>query len=436
MKIKTFVTSFIAGAGILAMVGTASANCWNTGTNAPTVPTGDLNVYGASAQFAFWSSEAHNYLAAAGCTWKNGGSWADSEAWDNKSNPSHYVVQADCSGVGGPATVNFRVSSKASYDGPSAVDNQQTPYTDNSCGLGAALNQRPMLNVGPGTRCAFTAGGNLTCGAPSATTGDCTTVNWGASDVAVGDFQQVSGPVSGRNFILNPLAITSPDVHDFCNPVAINFGFFVNKATVTKQSDGTPLDNISTMEARLIFSGALTDWSQLASTPTNTQAIVACARNAGSGTHATLDFMIERPGQLFRVGVGNKKFNESTGNEITCIQSNNGAIGYTDSDRLISFPNAALSGPLSIDGVAPSKAAVINMTYLFTDGSQHAYVKDANAATNFFKDVCLWAGAPAAVSRVNALFAPTCQMPFVAINSLANWSVNTMGTGGCTCTGI
>lgn len=439
MKIKNIVTTFIAGAGLIAMVGTASANCWNTGTDTPTVPTGDLNVYGASAQFGFWSGEAKQYLGKAGCTWKNGSSWADSEAWDNKANPSHYVVQADCSAVGGPATVNFRVSSKASYDGPTAVDAQAGyAYADNSCGGGAALNQRPMLNVGPGTRCAFVAGGNLACGVPTVAGGDCTAVNWGASDVSVGDFQQVSGPVAGRNFLLNPLTITSPDVHDSCNAVAVPFGFFVNKATVTKQADGTPLSNISTMEARMIFSGALTNWNQLASTPTNTQAIVACARHAGSGTHATIDFMVVRPASLFRTAVGNKKFNESTGNMMTCIQTNNGAIGYADADRLLASPNAAISGPLNLDGVVPTEANVENFTYLFSDGTQHAYTKDANAGTNFFKDLCLWAGAPAAVDRVNAnaVWAPTCNMPFIA-NSLGSWSVNAnKGLGSCLCTGI
>ncbi len=49
MKIKKIFTSVIVGASLLAFVGAASAaTTYTTGTGSPSMPTGDLNVYGAS----------------------------------------------------------------------------------------------------------------------------------------------------------------------------------------------------------------------------------------------------------------------------------------------------------------------------------------------------------------------------------------------------
>src|SRR5208337_1334204 len=185
MKNKAILTSLIAGVCCLALAGTVSAaTCFTTGVNGtPSAPTKDINIYGASAQQVFWTTEAPNYLQAAGCipgdgSAANAANWAANSATDAASNPSHFVVRALC-GPGHATLVNFRVSSKASYDGPVAVDDSPTVY------------------------------GDTACGAPTAARGDCAVVNWGASDVAVGDFQQASYGTPPRNFVANPVTLNT-----------------------------------------------------------------------------------------------------------------------------------------------------------------------------------------------------------------------------------
>ncbi|HXY55546.1 MAG TPA: substrate-binding domain-containing protein [Nitrospirota bacterium] len=428
MKIK-IIALLIAVVSLFPFVGTASAaSCFSTGVSgAPAVPQGDLNIYGASAQFTFWKNEFVNYLTAAGCTWANGTSWAQSQATDSATNPSHYVIQANCSAVGGPAVVNFRVSSKASYDGPAAVDAQVTPYSVNNCGVGANANQRELLHGGT-VACPW---GSTSCPAPAAANGDCEVVTWGSADVAVGDFQQITTGASGRNFKLNPLVMSANTV-DFCHPNAIGFGFWVNNSVTT--TAGPIISNIQALEARMIYSGKLTNWSQLASTSMNAAPIVVCSRTAGSGTAASLDFQIVRPSSIITTPLGNDKFNDSTGNEVTCVSSNAGAIGVFDADRSVAGLN--ISGPLSVNGIAPSTAALEGATYLYTDGAQHAYVSLANSAVPWINDVCLWAGWPARLP--SATWASTCNMNYLpggnGAGSLAAWAPSTVkGTLGCTC---
>jgi ABC-type phosphate transport system substrate-binding protein len=423
MKIKNFFTSVVAGAALLVFAGAASAAlpCYTTNSDTtPTMPTEDVNIYGASAQFTFWSTEFKNYLAAAGCTPANG-TWAQSEAWSPvNTNANQYVVQANCGGT----TVNFRVASKASYDGPAAADNQNYVYADKACfNAGLGLNTRPVLHINTGT-CAY---GQLNCPAPAAPT-DCEVITWGASDVAVVDFKQVSQP-GGRNFLLNPLSMQNGTV-DFCNAATITFGFFVN-STVTSASTGTVIDNISPIEARMIYSQNLTNWNQLISTPSiTTLPIVACARHAGSGTHSTMDFMAIRPAQTFTTGVGNYKFNESTGNMMTCISTNNGAIGFADADRPLI---ANTRGPLKYGGVQPLDLNVQNATYTVAT-PMHSYVSPTNAAKNLYKDICTYMGRPSKIT--NPYWSATCQMTYVpkAFGSLATWWPNPIkGQGGCIC---
>src|SRR5208337_4252226 len=227
MKNKAILTSLIAGVCCLALAGTVSAaTCFTTGVNGtPSAPTKDINIYGASAQQVFWTTEAPNYLQAAGCipgdgSAANAANWAANSATDAASNPSHFVVRALC-GPGHATLVNFRVSSKASYDGPVAVDDSPTVYGDTSCGV---LNQRPLLHGG----IAACPWGSTACGAPTAARGDCAVVNWGASDVAVGDFQQASYGTPPRNFVANPVTLNT--AVDFCHPEAVAFGFYVNNS--------------------------------------------------------------------------------------------------------------------------------------------------------------------------------------------------------------
>ncbi len=155
MNIKKIFASIVAGASMLALVGTASAAI-----------TGDINVYGASAQFNFWKAQAPVYMAAQGCT------GIKSATKDSKNA----ITQGTCGGV----VRNFRSSAKASYDGPLAIQGNTTnPNRTTEC---ASASQRKMVD-----EASCGAWGTGTC-----TTTKCVTVTGGASDVQVASFNQES----------------------------------------------------------------------------------------------------------------------------------------------------------------------------------------------------------------------------------------------------
>jgi hypothetical protein len=415
MKIKNILTSVIAGASLLAFVGAASATTYSGGGAAPAMPTSDINIYGASAQFTFWKTEGPLYLQAAGCSLGTSGMSADSK---------HFIQQATC----GTNTLNFRVSSKASYDGPLAVDSNTThPSRDTVCSSVGA-NYRPMLTL---SDC---SGG--TCSNPSTTdTSDCYPVTIGASDVQVGDFKQEShgllkGPQGGaqtdRNFKSNPFVL-SASTTNYCSPQAIPFSFFAHDDIVTAAS--TTITNITTSEAKMIFQGLIKNWSDLQAQSMNSKALSICLRHAGSGTHATMDaFMgtVKLPTIAVPAGTSRIYFNDGSSDLLKCVDgvgtwTGSGAIGYADSDTGISGSH---TGRLTIDGVAPTTTNVDDWSHAFT-AIQRLYVSTTNAANPVYQDLCTYAGRPTTIAAVNPNWSATCNMKRIKDSLFGNFKVNT-----------
>jgi len=169
----------------------------------------------------------------------------------------------------------------------------------------------------------------------------------------------------------------------------------VNAGSVCKSSNdcpasygactAAPLDNISKIEAILIFSRQATFWTDLgmgyAGGPAATGAITACYRVAGSGTHATLDYGVMKAkgyglATLPNAGASSTQvFNDGTGAEMTCVNGTLGAIGYADADQALSMNplwtalgntgNAkyASTMPLKFEGIMPSRRAIRNGEY-------------------------------------------------------------------------
>jgi hypothetical protein len=109
-------------------------------------------------------------------------------------------------------------------------------------------------------------------------------------------------------------------------------------------------------------------------------------RHAGSGTHATLDYAVmegngwgaspssaENASELDGANYDNTMptiyFNDSTGTEQSCIDSNAGAIGYYDADKADATTHLVSGKPntiqLAYQGVYPSANAVAYGIYDF-----------------------------------------------------------------------
>ena len=182
---KKLMKGLVIGGAIFGMMGTASAADL------------DINLYGASAQHKFWSSMAAPFLIQ----------YCDSTA-DLKYDKKHAMtIGTNCTvGNAGSQTtydhINFRYSSRASYDGIGAVKGDGG-YTRDMC--------------------------NADCSALTAQT-----VNFGASDVAGESFvQTTSGWEDGYfNYPSDPYTqsfsgIDTTGLEQF-QPIVVPFGFYVN----------------------------------------------------------------------------------------------------------------------------------------------------------------------------------------------------------------
>jgi len=369
MKIKTALKTFVAGSALLALTGTAAAeNIY-------------INMYGASAQYAYWQDASAAYLTARGCT-----NIQRSKTSDNK----HGITMATC----GDNTVYIRYSSKSSYDGILALEgNNGSAYATAQCTSGY---ERLMLDP---SVCTFTSS-DQTPGNCGTSPTQCVPVTLAASDVAGSSFQQkssgnIKGPAGGGTYTLaqrtfTGVNTTSPVALSAQNPLIVPFGFFVNKG-VQKQSaypEGTwgSIDNITRLMAVHIFSGKVSSWKDFGadyrvwngSAEVTGNPINVCMRHAGSGTHATLDFAVVRGNgwgdSLSFMQSANRYFNDGSSDMMNCINGGDwsgsggvnwpayGAIGYADADQA-NLTNTV--GPVKYQGETPSRASIRNGRYDF-----------------------------------------------------------------------
>ena len=315
--IKHLLKGVVAGSALLAMVGTAGAAEIN------------VNLYGASAQFQYWTGQAGNFLVAQGCD--NVKNATQSGTLDGRDSG---WTQGTC----GEDIVNIRYTTNASYDGIRAVTNDPAYNPDDCSIIGdrlqpSAADFADHPNVGTVTAHA------------------CMDVNIGASDVAATTFQQEShgvefGPLGGTHIdqsIYYPADLMDPEALNFQvdRPIVVPFGFFANT--------GVPFDNMTRLMAVSIFNGQVADWNAFDPSLTS-QPMTVCLRHAGSGTHATLDAAIMRgdyplvineiPNTDILVTLGLAPtiwFNKGSSDEMRCVghTSAPGGIGYADVDKCI-----------------------------------------------------------------------------------------------------
>jgi len=344
----------------------------------------DLNVYGASAQYTFWSNEDGAFLQGIGCN------AADIYKSTNGSNQTVTFCAGtdgaitDSTGknyVGGGInasgaiaalaaeqgdTLVLRYASKASYDGIYALMGQD-PYATNSPDSaapacvptpnGCAANQRQLAEPSTSTFASFPAAGVV--GALG-----CEPIYAAASDVAATTFNQVSTgvvngpaggcPVNGR--VVAPIdppdqrtvaPITVPGTYTHVSKLIVPFALWVN-TSLTPANLGANAgvwdisSNVTRLQAIQLFSGTISDWSQIGVTA-NVTPIVICHRHAGSGSLATLDAAIMRGDEssdtnqtAYVVGVSPTIWtNDGTSQELSCVSTQANSIGYADADHSV-----------------------------------------------------------------------------------------------------
>jgi hypothetical protein len=296
-----------------------------------------LNIYGASAQNTFWTTEAELFLknttVGMGCT----STVQKSTDPKEKLNMTVGLNCANAPANGG--TVYIRYTANKSVEGPRAVMNRD-PQANDTC------SSDPMND--PTRKMADWVNGAFTT--------DCLDVHVGASDVASESFTQSSSGRQNGNYTTatqNPSYFedlstqTIPGLTEIGTarrPIIVPFAFFANTALT--------VDGLSRQQILLTMSGKLNNWNQFGKTPAGVdfpnKKVVLCMRHAGSGTHATLDKAIMR-GDAFLPTLEQLPsnfstnptimFHESSSDMMKCIKENGGkattgyaAIGYADAD--------------------------------------------------------------------------------------------------------
>jgi phosphate transport system substrate-binding protein len=115
----------------------------------------------------------------------------------------------------------------------------------------------------------------------------------------------------------------------------------------------SPVNNLTMEQIRDIYTGAITDWSQI-SGGTKTGRIAVISREEGSGTRGAFEELVGFQGRLVR----GANESTSTGAIKASVAQNVNAIGYIS---LGSVDNTVKA--VSVNGVTPTNANVTNGTY-------------------------------------------------------------------------
>ncbi|MGD9162204.1 MAG: hypothetical protein PVG39_27590, partial [Desulfobacteraceae bacterium] len=265
--LKKLVKAVVVGGTLLAVsAGVANAAEYN------------VNIYGASAQYKFWSDAAAAFLDDKCNTTVQ---WAkDSADKQGIAYCSDYDTTHD--------EVYIRYASKASYDGIYAVSGQDPLGNSGIC----EDYERMMADETTTTFGNYVAGGEAPEGVIEYA---CKDITVGASDVNIATFDQEShGLKYGPRTTSNPwfdsemkdLEWPAGFTPEVMRPIVVPFSFFRNANPTTAPNK----NDLILSEAAQIFSGKITNWMQIDPTLSAPGIeLVVCMRHAGSGTVATLN---------------------------------------------------------------------------------------------------------------------------------------------------
>ncbi len=222
---------------------------------------------------------------------------------------------------------------------------------------------------------------------------------WGPEGGRISDWETaMGGGIFGKSKTAFPVAddakwwirIFTPiepdlDLFTVFEPIIVPFSFFVNEASL-----GGEVTNLSRPQAQMLFSQQVTDWNTFGY---SSQDVVVCIRHAGSGTHATLDWSVVRPQSLAQIAyaydesavtsgvVPRTLTNKGSSDEIECVGSYAGAVGYADSDKKGDLTNPCESGACRVNyqGYIGKRDNIRNGRYDFW-GANYVIATNADAA--------------------------------------------------------
>jgi hypothetical protein len=342
----------------------------------------EVNLFGASAQYSFWTNAAADFLASQGCASADIYT-LDTEVQSRDTGAAVCAGDVDVdlngatlSGAGDTNgnTIIVRYTSKASYDGIRAVsESDNADWDADDCHTTTGnWGYRLQANLGNAT----VTGQDLTLPDAAASL-TCQDVQIGASDVASETFSQSSsgqleGPLGGGTFSSTVVypddlpSMQSADGFENIRPVVVPFGFFANNGATDGSYDAVPIDTMTRLQAVSLFSGQIANWSDF--DPSVDMRVVLCHRHAGSGTVATLNAAVFRGDNALPTEEINKTtadyyefyyaylglpapvyypeiyFNAGSSDMMRCVGQTKGAIGYADFDKCLPGTNCVSKG--------------------------------------------------------------------------------------------
>ncbi|HVN94937.1 MAG TPA: hypothetical protein VMT62_00760 [Syntrophorhabdaceae bacterium] len=357
----------------------------------------DINIYGASAEQTFWTALAPAWLKDTG----DNGAGCPAANVSTRTSGSNFIAQGTGCSLGN-GTITIRVTAKNSLEGIKAVKEE------------AMLDSDPCTSTGLAYRTMLSGTGANTTG--------CYDVTIGASDVASSAFAQqstgnVNGPQDGaRGTNVKTFVAAAEDMtgYDLYRPVVVPFGFFVNNSVKVRTCvAGTPnagvqcsadadclntvplagdcgtvsqtITDVSRQMATMIFSGQAYNWTDFGA-GYDTNPIEACIRHAGSGTVATLDWAVMRGNNKWGWNLVTTEqdggpyvwFNNGTGTEMNCVNTQTGGIGFADADQAESCGTGKTyvnTAAVKYNGFYPRRITIRNGQYDNFWSAQHLYVK-------------------------------------------------------------
>jgi hypothetical protein len=344
----------------------------------------EINIFGASAQYKYWTEGAPQFLSdAMDCadgdighaSTEDAGPDADRDAGiaicDSDSETDGVDLTPGGNNAGARATgyvgdtIIIRYTTFASAEGVYAGLGTNPSNTDSTCATGERLMADETTTTWSGI-------GTIPAPDGGVTSLKCEDINLGTSDIDPQCFtQNTYGPVKYSTFgtpgtlqswmdaagsvfgsfdkttcrdcdswwvrEFSPITV-DPAAYDVFNPIVVPFSFFVHESSL-----GSTVTNLTRPQAQMLFSQQVTNWNLFDGFPN--QDVVVCLRHAGSGTHATLDWAVVRPFALAQFayhpdesGVQSGTYpptytNKGSSDEVGCVAQYAGAVGYADSDK-------------------------------------------------------------------------------------------------------
>jgi phosphate transport system substrate-binding protein len=139
------------------------------------------------------------------------------------------------------------------------------------------------------------------------------------------------------------------------------------------------ITNLTTQQAKDIFDGTDTNWSQIPGGPS--EPINVVVRTKTSGTRATFKRYVMGDPKTTNDEPAGAQEADKTGELVAKVAGTHGAIGYASTSFVLNSDQASKIFPICVDGFGATKANINNGSYKFWS-YEHAYTKGEPAASS------------------------------------------------------